>query len=493
MTRPVNAGAPYSTKTGNRVPLHSPGGLLLRDVEHEGRRVDVRIDEARITAIGPELPTRAGDHDLPGRGGALIPGLHDHHLHLLALAAALDSVRLGPPEVHDPAGFATALTGAARTTGPGGWLRGVGYHESVAGPLDRWRLDAIVADRPVRVQDRSGTQWTVNSMAVRDLGLDTATEPGIERDPTGTPTGRLTRLDDWLRVRLPPRTPDLGRVGALLAGFGVTGVTDATPFREPASLAVLAAAVGSGALPQRVVVTGGPELADAPVPAVLGVGPVKVVLAEPDLPGLDEVAGWFASAHAAGRAVAVHCVTRAALVLALAAWDAVGPWRTDRIEHAAVVPPELVTLVRRAGVTVVTQPNFIAERGDRYLAEVEPADRPHLYPCASLLNDDIPVGAGTDAPFGHPDPWAAIRAAVDRRTVAGAVLGGAERIPPARALELFLTSQRRPGGPPRTVAIGRFADLVLLDAGLADVLADPDHRHVAATIRGGEVIHRRPT
>ena len=36
----------------------------------------------------------------------------------------------------------------------GEWLRGTGYHESVAGELDRHALDRWVPARPVRVQHR---------------------------------------------------------------------------------------------------------------------------------------------------------------------------------------------------------------------------------------------------------------------------------------------------------------------------------------------------
>jgi predicted amidohydrolase YtcJ len=267
-------------------------------------------------------------------------------------------------------------------------------------------------------------------------------------------------------------------------------VTDATPFGDARGFVALASAVREGLLPQRVTVTGGVALAGEPVPEGVESGPVKVVLADPDLPGLDELAEWFAAAHRSGRGVAVHCVTRVALIIALAAWDAVGARPGDRIEHAAVVPPELLDPVRRHGLTVVTQPGFVAERGDRYLVEVDPYDRPYLYPCGSLVEHGIPLGGSTDAPFGDADPWAAMRAAVGRRTANGAILGEAERVPPATALGLFLARPDRPGGPLRTVAIGQPADLVLLDADLDAVLDDLDQSHVGATIRDGRVVHR---
>src|SRR5439155_1534908 len=79
------------------------------------------------------------------------------------------------------------------------------------------------------------------------------------------------------------------------------------------------------------------------------------------------------------------------------------------------------------------------ERGDQYLTDVDPDDLDHLYPCGGLIAAGVPVGGGTDAPFGDPDPWRAIAAAVTRTTERGHVLGRDERIPPRRALDLFLT------------------------------------------------------
>ncbi len=112
----------------------------------------------------------------------------------------------------------------------------------------------------------------------------------------------------------------------------------------------------------------------------------------------------------------------------------------DRIEHGAVVPAELRAELARLGLTVVTQPNFVAERGDDYLAEVDPGDQPFLWPCRSLLAAGVAVAAGTDAPFGRPDPWRLVDAAVNRRSPSGAVIGADER----------LGRGRRPRPPPPT-------------------------------------------
>jgi predicted amidohydrolase YtcJ len=468
--------------------------LVLREVVVDGRPVDVRASGGAIVAVDRRLPARPGDDEIDGRRCALVPGLHDHHIHLLALAAADRSPFVGPPAVHDADGLAALLRRADASLGDGEWLRAIGYHESVAGPLDRRRLDALVADRPVRVQHRSGAAWVLNSRGLAAVGIDasatdTAELDGIEREADGTPTGVLFGLDRWLRDRLPPSPPpDLAAVGRRLAACGVTGVTDATPVAAPADLAPIAAAADTGGLPQRVTVTGGPELADATMPAPLARGPVKLVVADHALPSLDDLVRGMRAAHAAGRAVAVHCVTRAALALALAAWDEAGARPGDRVEHGSVVPPDLRAIVAFRGLAVVTQPGFVHERGDRYLLEVDAHDLAHLYPCRSLIEAGIPVGGGTDAPFGHPDPWRHIAAAIVRHTAGGRPLGVREAVSPERALALFLTTPDAPGGVPRRIAVGAPADLCLLDAPLSHVLEDPGSHHVAATVIAGHVV-----
>ena len=61
--------------------------VLLRRVEVEGRVVDVVVADGVVLAVGPELPSPPGATIVDGAGGALLPGLHDHHLHLHAMAA----------------------------------------------------------------------------------------------------------------------------------------------------------------------------------------------------------------------------------------------------------------------------------------------------------------------------------------------------------------------------------------------------------------------
>ncbi|MEW1642810.1 amidohydrolase family protein [Streptomyces sp. NPDC091219] len=411
----------------------------MRNVEIEGHAeaVDVRIDGERIAEIGSRL---TGTADVDGRGGALLPGLHDHHIHLAALAAEAASVRVGPTDVPDRTAFAAALVGGP----PGEWVRAVGYHESVAGELDRWALDALAPDRPVRVQHRTGALWVWNSAALRSAGLDG--------------DGRFWREDERLRGRVPPVRLDLEGVGRRAGALGVTGFTNADP--HPASGLVPLLSV----LPQRLLVMGVDD-------------PVKLILDDPTLPTPSQLADRIREIRP--RPVAVHCVTRVQLLVTLLALDEVAPADGDRIEHGSVIPAETIPWLRRLGVTVVTQPHFPAERAAAYAADVDADDRPHLYRCRSLTEAGVPLAAGTDAPYGTADPWAVMRAATERED--------GERLRPRAALRLFTGEARHPART-RRLAVGSEADLCLLRVPLREALRTLTGELVRATYVSGRRI-----
>ncbi|MEO3822707.1 amidohydrolase family protein [Actinomadura sp. B10D3] len=455
--------------------------LLFRDAEIAGRtRTHVRVTGDRITEVGPHLTPDRREEVVECRGGALLPGLWDHHVHLHAMGAWRRSVRCGPPEVEGRDALAEGLRAAVPDEH--GWVRGVGYVESVAGDLDAARLDSLRPDLPVRIQHRSGALWILNSAAAREADLASGRHPGIERDADGVPTGRLWRADEWLRTRLPvARPPDLHVIGRELARYGIIGVTDATPDLTPGRLAAFA----EGALPQRVHLLGAPLDARGPLHPKVSIGPCKVVLADSGLPSLDDLTGRIRHVHAQGRAVAAHCVTREALLLLLAALDETGIRDGDRIEHAALVPEGTIAELARLGLRVVTQPGFIADRGDDYLRNVPADDHDDLYRCRRLADAGVPVGLSSDAPYGPLDPWTVIVAAAHRRTRSGAVLGAHEAISARAALRSYLTPPDDPGGRVRRVQPGTGADLVLLHVPLAEALLSPDAGAVRRTLIAG--------
>ncbi len=462
---------------------------LLRNVQLLGRETptDLRIAQSRIDAIGDALPTGDADNVIDGAGGLLLPGLHDHHIHLVSLAASLESLRCGPPEVATEAALAASLR--ARNTETGEWLRGIGYHASVAGDIDRDWLDRHIPDRPARIQHRGGRLWVLNSRALATLAipLDEA-PPGLEL-VRGRYTGRLYESDRWLRGQLQGQFPDLGAASAVLASHGVTGITDTTPHNGAGEWAYFRAAQAQGKLLQRVRMMGSEEIADCQPDALLSRGEFKVHLLESQLPDLGRLSADIAAAHAAGRSVAVHCVTLTELVFALGAIEAAGVRPGDRIEHASVAPPDMLQQIRAAGLRVVTQPHFIAERGDQYRAEVDSVDQLWLYRCAGFLRAGVPLAAGSDAPFGGADPWAGMRAAVSRRTRSGVVMGEDELLTPEQALALYLSPADAPGVGLGEMKPGAPADLCLLRLPWEQVRERLDAADVRMTWRDGQLIY----
>ena len=463
--------------------------MLIRNAELGGGHiVDLRCERGLVCEIGDSLPLGPGEELIDAGGGAVLPGLHDHHIHLYALAAANSSVLCGPPKVTDLTQLEAALSAA-----PGsGWIRGIGYHHSVAGELDRWTLDALTGDRPVRIQHRSGKLWIVNSAGAEILELERHKGlAGIECRGDGVANGRLFRLDDWMREQLGSSArPDLGAVSRQLASYGVTGITDATPGNSREEAGVFTRAVDDRQLLQRVLLMGDLQLPDLQHRYVQR-GAYKILLDELRLPVLENLAADIGSAHAQGRPVAIHCVTRTELIFALSALIEAGSFPGDRVEHASLTPDDVLPLMQQAGVTVVTQHGFIAERGDQYLEDVPAQYHKLLYRGRAFLEAGLPLAGSSDAPYGSADPWLAMRAAVARTTARGHCIGEGEALTPEQALALFTGHSGCPGGPSRQIVVGEAADFCLLDRSWQSARTRLRAGDVRATVKDGEPIYRR--
>ncbi|WP_187972542.1 amidohydrolase family protein [Aquibium microcysteis] len=433
--------------------------LLFNARDSHGRRIEAAVADGRVWLQG--RPSAAAERIDCG-GGRLMPGLCDHHIHLMASAAALSSLDVSG--LGDDA-FAERLGHAARQ-GP---VRAIGADN--ADRLDADALDRIAGSVPVRVQARTGGLWVLNSAALDQLEHRTLPD-AFERDRNGRPTGRVWRGDAFLR-HTESEPPDLAALGSSLAGWGVTALTDASVTTDDRQADILA----SSGLPQRLNLMSGGSLRSDPRWTVSA---RKIVLDDRALPAIGEVADRIGQARVEGRPAAIHAVTYAELAVALAAYESVGAHAGDRIEHGAMIPVEAIPIVAALGLTVVSNPGFVAVHGDRYIREVPEGDHCDLYRLESLRRVGIPLAAGSDSPYGPLNPWAIMRAASDRRTAAGRQLGGTEALHPEHALGLHC--------PAPDLRDGDEADLVVLAPGAQPGLdLDP----VAMTMIAGRLVHRR--
>jgi predicted amidohydrolase YtcJ len=353
-----------------------------------------------------------------------LPGLADHHIHLRAAAAARRSLDLGGADL-----------GAADDDGGTNWLRviGAGVELTRADLDDRW------PHRPVRVQHRSGALWTLNSAALATL------RPGASEQELRS--GQFWRSAARLRSLLDvDHESDLPGLGAQLAAFGVTHVTDATPDFIGAPV------------PQHVLSLG----ADSQ-------GPRKIVIPDHKAPDLDGLVAHIRTAHDAGRGVALHVISAVAMAVAIAALREAGSMEGDRIEHAAVCSDDAAQALAELDVTVVTQPSIVARHGAAYLADSPTDERPLLWRYAGLQRIGVRVALSSDAPYGDIDPWRTVAAATTRQS-SGEVIGSDERVAATTAFTSLLSAPLDPGGPPRRLRTGSPADLCLLGTSLEKTL-----------------------
>lgn len=435
--------------------------MLIKNAEiYQAGMNDLRIDQGFVTAIG-RLSAHSGETIVDAQGGALLPGLHDHHIHFLSFAASLTSLDCSPAAAPNSEIFAHLL----QHQSPGAeWLRGIGYHESIAGDIDRHWLDLRCVDRPIRIQHRSGRLWIFNSKGLsilKDSLCRSANPPTLPEE--GLKSGRFYDADQALASLLGRQLPPISQASRKLASYGITGFSDMTPSNDRDTLGLFHQLKSEHLLLQTIRLARRSAICsfETEDPTADIQGPIKIHLHESRLPALQELVERIRLNHIAGAAVAIHCVTEIELLFSLAALEEAGSITGDRIEHAAVTPEHALDRMRALDLTVVTQPGFIGEKGDTYLRDMAATEHDSLYRCKAFLKANIALAGSSDAPFGSADPWGAMRAAVTRQTASGQTVGRDEALTPEQALALFLGSLENPGQP-RRIKPGMRADLCLL-------------------------------
>ena len=198
----------------------------------------------RVVAVGMRAEVldaaRPGARVVDAGGAAVIPGLHDFHIHLVGLARTRSGVLLD--DAPDGAAVVDRLARHAAALAPEAWVTGRGWSEAQLGSVLPGAMDEAVAGRPAFVSSHDGHSAWASAAALRAARIGEATQdpPGgrIERDPDGRPTGilRETALD--LVSRVVPRLqgdalrPALDATLAELSGHGLTGVSEAGDYTD---------------------------------------------------------------------------------------------------------------------------------------------------------------------------------------------------------------------------------------------------------------------
>jgi len=203
--------------------------------------------DGRILQVGSDSDLRRlvgrGTEVIDARGGTVMAGIHDAHMHPLGAALGSLSPSLGNAvgTVPELQAAVQAMLAASTDREPDGWLQVTDWNPVGLKPAgtvaDRSILDALATSRPIALQGSDFHNTLVNSRALAVAGVDrnTPNPPGgeIVRDSAGNPTGLLKdNAQDLVRAVVPGPTRAEQRgafadMAAFLLANGITSFMDA--------------------------------------------------------------------------------------------------------------------------------------------------------------------------------------------------------------------------------------------------------------------------
>lgn len=493
-------------------------------------RAAILIENGRIRAIGDpnSLPgeTVSGLETIDAKGAVIVPGFVDAHAHFTEMGMQKFQLDLSGLKTKREILNAVSLeNGRAESGKP---ILAFNYEYDLIDPSERISaddLDRAAANRPIQVTDRTGhmsvtTRATLQAAGIRiknadclncELDCDLGTQP-FNGEICGTANGRLyTFMKSGLRQRANLEMA-WKEAAEIAAANGVTTIHAMIPEDEMESLVDF-----SAQLPihltiftethnvQKVKQAGLRQIGGCGKVLLDGdTGPHTAAMLEPysDRPNGsgflyfsdDELEAFMSEAHAEGLQIGLHCVGDAASQQFLRVIEKVIARNPEkrlrhRIEHFSFGTPDQVRQARRLGVGVSTQPGFNHFWDhETYIEILGEARAGRVDPIASVMNGNVAIAFGSDCTVTPCSPLLGIHAAVNHSLEK-------ERISADRALiahtfgGAYLGRNETDRG---TIAVGKVADLVFLEADPAEVPASEIKEiPVLRTLCGGETAFLR--
>ncbi|MGN8552669.1 UNVERIFIED_CONTAM: amidohydrolase family protein [Microbacterium sp. SLM126] len=469
--------------------------------------VDVHLADGVVVDIAPARALPRTGHVVDGAGGWLIPGLWDHHVHVVQWALAAQREPLGGAT---SAAHAAALMGAAAVM-PGGRRVGTGFRDALWADAPTLEvLDAATGDVPTYLINADVHSVWLNSAALRREGHIPDGVGMLREAPAFEISRRLNavapEISDPLVERMARDAAARGVVG--LVDLDMAWNEDAWARRTSAGFDALR--IEFGIYPEfldRAIADGlrTGDVARGAASDLARVGPLKVITdgslgtrtaacshAYPDDPhnlGLLTVeiavlVDLMTRATGAGIASAIHAIGDVANTHALDAFAATGAWGT--IEHAQLVSHADIPRFGRLGVAASVQPEHAIDDRDMTDA-IWAGQTAQPYPLRSLADTGANLLFGSDAPVSPLDPWAAMAAAVFRTRDGRAPWQAHQRLDAATALG---ASTHGGSATPARIELGMRADLAVC---ARDPLRASETElrgmSVQATLLGGRLTH----
>ena len=533
------------------------GGRLFTADPAKSWAEALAVEAGRIVALGgtrdvkPLIGPRTRVIDLRGR--TVTPGFGDAHVHPTHAGLARIRCELHGARGRDQ--YLEIVGAYARAHPEVEWVLGGGWSlaDFPGGLPRREDLDRVVPDRPAFLPNRDGHDAWVNSRALEIAGITRDTpdpEDGrIARDADGTPLGTLHEgAMDLVGRHVPPATGQDLRNALLesqryLHSLGITAWQDAWVTAE--DQAAYLALAGSGELTARVVGAlwwdrsrGLEQIAELEAPPAARPGgrdnatSVKIMvdgiienqtaaMLQPyfdthglitDTAGLSfidpetlkaavvrlDALGFQAHFHALGDRAVREALDAVEAARAANGWSDTRP----HLAHLQVVHPDDLPRFRRLGALANAQPYWAVHEAqmDDLTLPVLGAEVAHRqYPWRSLRRHGATLVMGSDWSVSTPDPLLQVEVAVTR--VSDESRGERPPFLPEERLELVDALTAFTAGSAYanhldetgSLAVGRLADLAILDRDLFDMRAGPiGETRVLATFVEGVAVHEAP-
>lgn len=495
---------------------------------------------------------RAQTTVIDAKGGSVLPGFNDAHMHLIGGGLSLDQVSLAEADTLDA--VRETIKAWADANPAREWIRGRGwqYAPFPGGLPTRHLLDQLVPDRPAYLVSYDGHTGWANSAALEIAGITGATKDPVNgvivRDARGEPTGVLKEAAMGLMSQVLPIPTREERLAAARAAIveahrvGVTSVQvaggsaddleifdelrkrdeltvrvyqaltvepDATAedldaldevrerFEDDPLLKTGAAKImADGVVETRTAAMLEPyeETEDDRGEAMIAIDALTRLVSELDR------RGWQVITHAIGDAAIRE--TLDAYKLAASANPAPARGRRHRVEHVETPAPDDVPRFGREGVVASLQPahGVPPSADDPWATNLGPERAARGWMSRSLAGAGATLAFGSDWPVADIDPLLGIFVAVNRTTTDGEPEGGwmpGERLSLEDAIRAYTSSaawasfdEQRKG----RLEPDMLADIIILSK---DLFALPPDRlleaEVVTTIVDGKVVYRRDT
>jgi len=449
------------------------------------------------------------------QGNSLLPGFIDSHLHMLLYGTNQLGVDC-KNDIGSVGGIKDRLAERARNTPEEEWVRGWGYNDTKLAEErhpTRWDLDEVSVEHPVIAVRTCNHISVVNSKALELLGIgrDTPDPEGgsIGRDENGEPTGVLKETAHMLAFEASRYSPSemveaLSIADRDFVRLGITSIHEAGGY-GPDQMRAMYRAVAEGHAKVRIYamvcsLNRSEEFVEKMVKAgiVTGVGderfrigPAKIFTdgsssgptcatrepytSDPNDSGIlyysqEEIDEILGTAHERGFQITAHAIGDRAVEMVMNCIEkalAEHP-REDhrhRIEHAGMVPPDLMERMKRLGIVPIPNPAFFYEFGEGYVRNYGERVE-HMFPLSDYRRQDIVAASGSDTPVTVPNPLRGIYCAITRKTESGTPVGESQRTNLLHAIRSFTQNgayasfeEDRKG----SIEVGKLADLVALD------------------------------